>query len=86
MMIFKKIPSCKDLYHHKHKIQSGDKRSLREILLMKVHLFLCKNCQRLEDGLDFIQTKMTESVKRKIQNIDEVKVNELKEKIKSKLK
>lgn len=85
-MKFIKIPSCKDVYHQKYNPSGGEKLGLKDLVLMRLHLFMCTNCQRLESSLEFMQSKMTESIKRKIQTVDEEKVNKLKQEIKAKLK
>lgn len=86
MMKFIKIPSCKEVYHQKHNPGGSEKLGLKESILMRLHLFMCTNCQRLESSLEFMQSKMTESIKRKIQTVDEEKVNKLKQELKEKLK
>lgn len=53
---------------------------------MKLHLYMCKNCQRFEDGLKSMHEKMVERLKTKMNNLDTDKVNDLKEKIKSQIK
>lgn len=86
MMKFIKIPTCKEVYHQNHKEGSGHKLSLKQLILKQIHLFVCANCRRLEDGLDLIQNKMTQTLKQKSHNIDEDKINKLKHELKEKIK
>jgi len=84
MKLFK-LPTCKEVYEHNHDYVQGRHLSLKDKLLDKVHLFVCKNCQRLEGALKSVEERMIDSIKNRQQKLNLDRVEQLKNSIKKKL-
>lgn len=77
------FPSCKDVFEHRYEL---DELGPFKKTMLKVHMTMCKNCQRFQETMANIEGQMKETLVNKASKANESQIKELKEEIKSRLK